>query len=409
MSHFIRFGLLLTLSLLGMLAIIGSGGGDGGDGGNGDARDEVLIQSVVGTWFTQQNDDGTRQDNTTDTTSDEIDGIEVISKDNTGTWMFVTTEGTFTFPEDRITVNSDNNTITLEDDDGLGRTILTYNEATNSLSGEWQKLADDNVTWYSNYETWSSVEPCKGVGGPTSYDDFTAVINDCAPQMFTANEIAGKSYIFDSANNEEHNFNADGTGIFTNDNGVSEIDFTWSIDSNGHLEILYNPIVPMAKDVFVKYGTDITSGGFLIKAYSEGDNSWPSDSIFDSTADGEIYQETLFLRPAWKYVETIGQNTCNDPEGDIWFESEVIIFESGNDLTLVNFYDNPVNATRDNSGMIQGIPLISFPELGGTTTWTALNLEFTDANTIDGTVGFSWDDGVSPCTGTNTISMTKIQ
>ena len=88
--------------------------------------------------------------------------METYSSSDDCDWVTVNTDGNFTTAKERISYDVGTLTLTLNDADGQGRTLLTLDnmgdqDASNDvLNGQWQKLATDNVTFYEGYETWIS-------------------------------------------------------------------------------------------------------------------------------------------------------------------------------------------------------------------------------------------------------------
>lgn len=137
---------------------------------------------------------------------------------------------------------------------------------------------------------------CGTVGGPYSYTDFMSVVSSCGSFPITDADLIGKSFNFATAPDEQYTFNADNTGVFTNDGGTTNFNITWLITQEGYLNIEYDIAGVGTTDLidqFVAYAGDATTTGLFVKAYTEGEDPYFGDMVFDNTADGEIFQETV--------------------------------------------------------------------------------------------------------------------
>jgi len=134
---------------------------------------------------------------------------------------------------------------------------------------------------------------CNTIGSPYSYTDFEAVIADCGPFPMSAVDLENKTFASFNNPDEVIAYNAGGTGLFSNDGGLTTYPITWSIDVNGYLDIASaSPLITPFRDKLVAYGIDPFSGGAVIKVYSE-DSDTGSDLVFDGTADGEIWDDIV--------------------------------------------------------------------------------------------------------------------
>ncbi|RDH84568.1 MAG: hypothetical protein DIZ80_03620 [endosymbiont of Galathealinum brachiosum] len=118
--------------------------------------------------------------------------------------------------------------------------------------------------------------------GVTTLAEFETIMDACGTVTpMVANDLAGNSYTFVAATNEVTTFNLDGsTGSFTNDGGNTAIPLTWSIDSRGYLTVNYTvPNVGTFFDVMAAYGVDTSTGGLMVRAFTNENNSTFSEII----------------------------------------------------------------------------------------------------------------------------------
>lgn len=150
----------------------------------------AVATMLAGTWWSIQHNDGLRQDGSYDAFAEEVDGQETISVGGDGSWSYsyidpIDGEQTLTYPPAAVTIDSETYQVFLLDDDGQGRIVLRYDANINGIRGQWQKLADDGITWWDNYETWTSypISACDGepiiIPGDTSIiGAWSTTLND---------------------------------------------------------------------------------------------------------------------------------------------------------------------------------------------------------------------------------------
>jgi hypothetical protein len=136
---------------------------------------------MAGTWWTVEHDDGVRQDGTVDFYCEEVPSLNKISIADDGGWTYSFWDAeaghtVLTYPANAVTIDDETKTAILLDEDGRGRIVLTYDTAAIAIHGQWQKLADDDITWWENYETWTSTPPSvsrmmKGTWWSVQHDD----------------------------------------------------------------------------------------------------------------------------------------------------------------------------------------------------------------------------------------------
>lgn len=153
-----------------------------------------IASLFAGTWFTTENDDGLRQDGTTDSYPEGecLGGLETITTNADGSWTVQLCDGTTkTLAASEININEASKTVTVFESDG--RTVLAYNETTTSIDGQWQKLADDGVTYYENYETWTMAVPTAEqiANGAYTIDMNNRVATSVMSASFCTNGVTG--------------------------------------------------------------------------------------------------------------------------------------------------------------------------------------------------------------------------
>jgi hypothetical protein len=280
------------------------------DNGNGDtsvgSTEPNIAHWFAGNWFIIEHDDGVRPDGMADDPADEHNSSVTITVNDDGSWNWSTPTSDSLISASKITIDQSRLTATIPDDSGQGRTVLTYNYDNKTIDGQWQKLADDNVTYYKNYETWLMVPPlpCNTVGGPHSHGGFLSAVADCGTQQpFVAEDLVGKTIYFADEPGAQITFDDLGSAFIVRDGGTREY-LNWYPDHNGLLELYTNDsssTIEFRKHI-AWLGIDSATGRLKTKVYSEGDTTWPSDFVFDGTADGAISDTAMVV------VADIGPN-----------------------------------------------------------------------------------------------------
>lgn len=113
---------------------------------------------------------------------------------------------------------------------------------------------------------------------------------------------------------------------------------------------------------------------------------------------------TQLVAGTWSVIDTIDANTCNEPNvaqpaytAEISQRENVLTVTTG----ALSFVGTVVNNRLGWTG--------SFPEDGGTTTITAMNLLFSeDGASVSGNTSWTWTDGNLNCGGSTTVSGQNI-
>lgn len=121
--------------------------------------------------------------------------------------------------------------------------------------------------------------------GITTLAAFETAMDACGTVIpMSASALIGNSFTFVGATNEVTTYTDASNGTFTNDGGTTVIPLTWSIDGRGYLTVNYTlPGVGTFYDVFVAYGTDSTTGGLMVKAFTNENNSVFEEIIIPAT------------------------------------------------------------------------------------------------------------------------------
>lgn len=112
---------------------------------------------------------------------------------------------------------------------------------------------------------------------------------------------------------------------------------------------------------------------------------------------------TLDVEALWTVTEISGANTCESPVG-VQSSYDIFVKQVGTIMTVYTpagtFTGSIVGDTFSWTG--------SYPEDGGTTTITAMNLTVNPtADSLSGSVDWAWSDGVFSCSGVIDMSATK--
>ena len=252
---------------------------------------------LEGNWFIVGFDDFMRQDGTIDDYPDEANEHSTIAIHGNGSWQWDIGMSNSLIPASLISVQESQLSVTIEDFTGEGRTILTYVPASNSITGEYQLLVSDGVTYYNNYETWIMVKAllCSVTGQPYSFGGYMSAVEDCVAQIpFTTTDVSGQTFTFSAASGDSYLFNADNSGFMTDSN--SEVTtFNWEIDRKGYLDIGFNTLLIRMRVALM--GVNVETGDRHTKIYTEHDTLYSSDLIFEARADGEISEQVMVLVP----------------------------------------------------------------------------------------------------------------
>jgi len=109
---------------------------------------------------------------------------------------------------------------------------------------------------------------------------------------------------------------------------------------------------------------------------------------------------TQLVAGSWRIIETIGANTCNEPTG-AQPAYTVQVSQRENVLTVTTGSRSFVGTVVNNRLGWTG----SYPEDGGTTTITAMNLLFSeDGSSISGNTSWTFTDGSTNCGGSTAVS-----
>ena len=375
-------------------SITGASGGGDVVGSTGPSVKDLFD----GNWFTIEHDDGMRPDGVADDPASEHNTLTTITVNDDGSWNWSTPTSSSLISASAITFSQGRLSVTITDDGGQGRTVLTYDYDNHTINGQWQKLAADNVTFYENYETWLMVPPliCHTVGGPNSYGGFLSAVADCGTQQpFVAEEMIGKTIYFADAPGTEFTFTDLGYGLVIHDGDVANGDiFYWYPAPEGLLELAYDRVAGAAYRKHIAWlGTDNITGSLQVSVYSEGDNAWSGDMVFDGKADGEISETSLVV------VADIGAKgpqvagtwtsrcatTLGDPRGAYMVRRITFDYKGGFESSTDYFNDFPCatlisSSTSSGSFVVGGdISLTN----GGTGPALDTHITMEDGNAVD--------------------------
>lgn len=121
---------------------------------------------------------------------------------------------------------------------------------------------------------------------------------------------------------------------------------------------------------------------------------------------GDTTAPTVDVSGTWSTVETVDGTACGD--GTYGQTDAYVATQSGASLSVV-----PSSSGLTYTGTVAGNVISwtgSYPDNGGTTTITSLNLsvdELTE-NTFTGTANWSWTDGNTSCSGTTQIDGLRV-
>jgi hypothetical protein len=115
------------------------------------AFDEI-VDMFKGDWYNTEMDDGVRADGTSDNTQTEVSGYGTIMVEK-GMWTFDFDNDPSQVHSDNIEVGMDGMSISYLDDDGMGRSIFTYDPSTENVTWEWQKFDSASGNFLEDYET----------------------------------------------------------------------------------------------------------------------------------------------------------------------------------------------------------------------------------------------------------------
>lgn len=191
---------------------------------------------------------------------------------------------------------------------------------------------------------------------------------------------------------------------------------TYSI--NGLTVIVSWTAVPDATEYKLSYAPIPYTGEESIGSLNVGNATSFSATLWEGAAfyiavqasDGESFSNysniesfTLVTSPAdltgsWNITETLGPNNCGETQG-VLTNYVGSINQAGTSITASFGGGTFSGDLASNTISLSG----SMPEDGGTTSST-MNISVLSANSLSGSVSWSWSDGEDSCSGTSSIT-----
>ncbi|MCW8909030.1 MAG: hypothetical protein OQK76_00265 [Gammaproteobacteria bacterium] len=218
------------------------------------------------------------------------------------------------------------------------------------------------------------------VTGVTTLTEFETIMDACGTVVpMVASDLIGNSFTFVNATNEVTTYIDASSGTFTNDGGTTVIPLTWSIDGRGYLTVNYTVSGVTFYDVYVAYGVDSTTGGLMVKAFTNEDNSVFEEIIIP--VGGGTTSLTCGFETAW--------DDLNDQPSvfNSYDDFETVVADCGTPLS--GLVEADITGTyeetwTDSLGQVEVSTIVM--TAGGTGTYTST----LDGVIVDDNIPFNW-------------------